>query len=125
MATTLVRPNAEPASSATCPPVKPVKKEAPLAHKVLLAFACLGFAATSLLLFKALAEPSLPYKVSQAPGGQLDSPAFLRTLEVLTNSQVRSHTSVELLPNGENYYPAELAALRQARQSINWEAYIF
>ncbi|HEX5707794.1 MAG TPA: phospholipase D-like domain-containing protein [Pyrinomonadaceae bacterium] len=77
------------------------------------------------LLFLALFEPGLAYKISAAPPASLDSPDFLRILEALTDSKVNSCTHVEVLTNGEIYYEAELQALREARRSINLEAYIF
>jgi cardiolipin synthase len=49
----------------------------------------------------------------------------LKQLEPLVNSKVTTNNQIEVFPNGENFYEAELASLRQAQRSINIEAYIF
>lgn len=77
------------------------------------------------LLFLALFEPGLPYIVSNPRQDSLDSEQFLNTLTALTNAQYGDQTKLEVLPNGENYYPAELDAIRNAKQTIHLEAYIF
>jgi cardiolipin synthase len=46
-------------------------------------------------------------------------------LSALTRGATRHYDKIELLTNGEVYYPAELDAIRQAKRSINLEAYIF
>jgi cardiolipin synthase len=79
----------------------------------------------SFLLFLALFEPGLAYKVSATPPPPIDSPEFLRVLEALTDSKVNTCTRVEVLTNGEVYYEAELQAIRAAERSVNLEAYIF
>ena len=43
----------------------------------------------------------------------------------LSDAQVHPRTRIEVLTNGEVYYEAELAAIREARHSVNLEAYIF
>ncbi len=82
--------------------------------------ALLGF-----LLFLALFEPILPYKISRPVAVPLDSEEFLRMLEALTDAQIHRRSRIEVLANGEVFYEAELAAIRAARHSINLEAYIF
>ena len=66
----------------------------------------------SFLLFLALFEPGLDYKISSPYSAPLDSPEFLRMLESITDSRVNDCTRVEVLTNGEVYYEAELQALR-------------
>jgi cardiolipin synthase A/B len=85
-----------------------------------VAILVLGF-----LLFIALFQPSLKYKITAATSESLNSPDFFRTLEALTDSKIEPHTSVDVLPNGENFYAAELEAIKNAQKSINLEAYIF
>jgi cardiolipin synthase A/B len=65
------------------------------------------------------------YQLSQRPSGDLTSPEFQRELEALAGSKLDPHTHVESLPNGTNFYEAELAAISAAQKSIDWEAYIF
>lgn len=77
------------------------------------------------LLFLALFEPNLEYRISEAPNSPLDSPEFRRILEMLTDSQLRHRTNVEVLTNGKVYFDAELEAIRAAQHSVHIEAYIF
>ncbi|HYO84104.1 MAG TPA: hypothetical protein VES20_22055, partial [Bryobacteraceae bacterium] len=60
------------------------------------------------LLFLALFEPVLPYRVSRSAAERLDDPHFVKTLEALTGAHLYSHSRLEVLTNGENYYEAEL-----------------
>jgi cardiolipin synthase len=55
----------------------------------------------------------------------VESETFLKQVEPLLNSKVTTNNQIEVFPNGENFYEAELASLRQAQRSINIEAYIF
>lgn len=79
----------------------------------------------ALMLFLALFEPGLPYTFAQRPSEPLDSQAFLRMLGALVDAEVHPRTEIEVLTNGETYFEAELAAIREARHSVNLEAYIF
>lgn len=54
-----------------------------------------------------------------------DSDRFLEIVEALTDAEVNHSGKVEVLTNGPAFYPAELEAIRNARQSVNLEAYIF
>ena len=90
-----------------------------------LVIAIIAIAAQSLLLFLALFEPGLDYKITHPTACAPDSAEFLRILEALTDAQVTRHSSIEVLTNGENYYEAELACMRRAVSNINIEAYIF
>jgi cardiolipin synthase len=93
-----------------------------------LAFFALQWIAIVFLAFMlvlALFEPSLPYKVTAIPSDPLDSPGFQRLLASLAGSHGHDGCKVEVLTNGEVYYEAELAAIREARHSVNLEAYIF
>ena len=85
-----------------------------------IAIAVLGF-----LLFMALFQPSLKYRITAHTSESLNSPDFFRTLEALTDSKLEPHTEVEVLPNGENFYVAELDAIKNAQKNVNLEAYIF
>jgi cardiolipin synthase len=85
----------------------------------------IAIAVLSLMLFLALFEPALPYKLSRPPADAVDSPEFLRVLGALAGGQVHERSRIEVLTNGEVYYAAELEAMAQAQQSINLEAYIF
>jgi cardiolipin synthase A/B len=82
-------------------------------------------AVVAFMLFLALFEPGLDYKVERTESCDLDSPDFLRMIEALTDAQARRTCAVEVLTNGEVYYEAELEAISRARGSVNLEAYIF
>lgn len=87
--------------------------------------AIVAIVAQGFLLFLALFEPGLDYRISAGETAPLDSPDLLRMLEAITDSRVNDCTRVEVLTNAEVYYEAELQAIRGARQSVNLEAYIF
>lgn len=87
--------------------------------------AIIAIAFLSLMLFLALFEPSLPYKITHAPAVSIDSKEFLHIIEALSDAQIHPRTRINILTNGEVYYEAELEAISKARHSINIEAYIF
>ncbi|HST22523.1 MAG TPA: phospholipase D-like domain-containing protein [Blastocatellia bacterium] len=87
--------------------------------------ATIAIAFLALMLFLALFEPGLRYKIRASPPVPLDSEDFQRILSALADAQVHKYNRIEVLTNGEVYYEAELAAIRNARHNINIEAYIF
>jgi cardiolipin synthase len=93
--------------------------------KVLSILALVALILQSGLLFLALFEPGLPYRVSKSPAVKLDSERYVRTLEALTGAHLHQYSSFEVLTNGDQFYMAQLDAIRQAKRSINLEAYIF
>lgn len=91
-----------------------------------LVIACIAIVAQSLLLYLALFEPGLDYRVRAPQDAGLETPKFLYALEALTDSKAHlCECRIEVLTNGENYYEAELAAIAKAEESVNLEAYIF
>jgi cardiolipin synthase len=90
-----------------------------------LVIAVIAIAALSFLLFLALFEPGLDYKISTKASASLDSEEFIYQLEALTDAKANRRNCIEVLTNGEVYYEAELAAIRAAKKSVNLEAYIF
>jgi cardiolipin synthase len=90
-----------------------------------LVLSWIGLAFLSLMLFLALFEPSLPYRISKRPPLPLDSNQFRRLVAALGSGSFHPRNKIDVLQNGEVYYPAELEAIRQARHSVNIEAYIF
>jgi len=76
------------------------------------------------VLLLVLFEPGLEYKV-EAPAEPIDSRDFLCLVGALSDAQVHHDSRVEVLANGSTFYEAELEAIRNARRSINLEAYIF
>ncbi len=90
-----------------------------------LVIAIIAIAFLSFLLFLALFEPGLDYKISLKPTVSLESEEFIYLLEALTDAKANRHTRIEVLTNGDVYYEAELAAIRAAEKSVTLEAYIF
>lgn len=90
-----------------------------------LVIAIIAIAVLSFLLFLALFEPGLDYRIRTRPAAALDSEEFVCLLEAVTDAKANRRSRVEVLTNGAVYYEAELAAIRAAQKSINLEAYIF
>jgi cardiolipin synthase len=88
-----------------------------------LSVAVLAWQAFQLLM--ALFAPVIRYHIERLEVPAIDSEKFLRTLEALTDAQVNHHSTLKVLTNGEEFYNAELQAIREATRSINLEAYIF
>ena len=107
--------------------VRPETKDQPKprTYKWFFVAALIALVIQSGMLFLAFFGPTLPYDVHRAPADQLDSPQFVHTLEALTAAHLHPQTRVEVLTNGDVFYPAELAAIRAARRTVNLEAYIF
>jgi cardiolipin synthase len=78
-----------------------------------------------LMLYFALFQRGLPYRVGRPPADPLDSQEFRHTLSALAGSALQPSSRVEVLTNGEVFYEAELHAIREAKESIHLEAYIF
>lgn len=87
--------------------------------------ATLAIAFLAFLLFLALFEPTLRYRVSHPPSEPIDSEHFCRVLAVLADSAIFRSTAIEVLTNGEVFYEQILDALSRAKKTINIEAYIF
>jgi cardiolipin synthase len=85
--------------------------------------AILAFAILGLLVLLLLFEPGLEYGV-EAPRYPLDSNEYLRLLGALADAQVHDQSKVSVLTNGDQYWPAELEAIRSAKRCITIEAYI-
>jgi len=59
------------------------------------------------------------------PSLEIEKPAFAATLVGYTGVPVVGSNQVEILLNGDNIFPAKLAAIRSARKSINYADYVF
>jgi len=87
-------------------------------HAVLRWFAVISMLAIISWIFIDLFGPVPKYQLSQRPQAELNSPEFVRELEALAASRVEQHTQIEALPNGVNFYEAEMAALKSAKKRI-------
>ncbi|HVG34936.1 MAG TPA: phospholipase D-like domain-containing protein [Pyrinomonadaceae bacterium] len=90
-----------------------------------LVIAIIAIAVLSFMLFLALFEPGLDYKISTPSTEPIESDQFLCILEAITDAKINYQNRIEVLTNGEVYYEAELEAIRAAHSSVNLEAYIF
>jgi cardiolipin synthase len=86
--------------------------------------AILAFAILGLLVFLVLFDPGLEYEV-ESPKYPLDSNEYLRLLGALADAQVHDQSRLSVLTNGNQYFPAELEAIRNAKHCVTIEAYIF
>ncbi len=77
------------------------------------------------LILLGLFAPGLRYSLAVPVNVPIDAQAFLSELEPLTGSKITYNNQIEVIEDGENFYQAELDMMRQARHSINVEAYIF
>lgn len=94
-------------------------------HTAFIVIAAIAIGIQSFILFLAFFGPELPYRIQQAPEEPIDSQGFLSLIAVLTDSQTHKTNELEVLTNGDKFYEAELAAIRDAKYTINLEAYIF
>jgi cardiolipin synthase len=83
----------------------------------------LGGAFLLWLVIVVMFAPHIPYHI----GAELDagSDHFVRVLESTCLTHLTSGNRVEVLTNGSAFYPAMLAAIRSARESVTMECYIF
>lgn len=85
----------------------------------------ISIAILAFLLFLSLFEPTLRYKMSEPVRAPIDSEFFLKILASLADASIHKNTRIEVLANGEVFYPAVLEAISRAKRSINLEAYVF
>ncbi len=94
-------------------------------HKALRIFALGGMLLFIGWIAVALFEPTPAYRLSERAASPVTSPEFLREIQGITGAKLGDNTRVEPIYNGENYYEAEIAAMRAAQHSVDLEAYIF
>ena len=94
-------------------------------YRVLRWFAVISMLAIISWVLIDLFGPIPKYQLNNQPSADLSSREYVQQLEAVAASRVEPHTHIEALPNGANFYEAEIAAIKAAKQSVNWEAYIF
>ena len=87
--------------------------------------AVIAILALCVMVLVGLFAPGLRYSLVNPVAVPIDSAEFLNELEPLVNSKITRNNLIEVIENGDHFYEAELDAMRQARHSINLEAYIF
>jgi cardiolipin synthase A/B len=78
---------------------------------------------TACLLLAGCAQNNAP--VTRLPTVELDDPGSYQTLEAYAGSPIVAGNAVRILLNGEQIFPALLAAIRSARTSITYAQYFF
>jgi cardiolipin synthase len=73
----------------------------------------------------ALFAPGPDYKLTGIPAAPLDSDLLIHEIQSMTGARITHLNTIEPIPNGNNFYEAELDAIKNARFTINLEAYIF
>jgi cardiolipin synthase len=72
-----------------------------------------------------LLGPPKKYRVNPDRLPPVDSDQLRDYISNMTDAQAHADTRVSVLTNGDAFYPAEIAAIRAARHSVNLEAYEF
>jgi cardiolipin synthase len=70
-----------------------------------------------------LFTPHIPYHIQADVDARSDH--FVHVLESTLQCHLEHDNRVEILTNGDRFYPAMLDAIRQARETISMECYIF
>jgi cardiolipin synthase A/B len=70
-----------------------------------------------------LFTPHIPYHIQADVDACSDH--FVHVLESTLQAHLEHHNRVEILTNGDRFYPSMLDAIRQARETISMECYIF
>jgi cardiolipin synthase len=83
----------------------------------------IGAAFVVWLVLVLLFAPHIPYKLD-API-DLSSDHFIRMIEAACQGAYKRGNKIEVLTDGPAFYPAMLAAIRSARETVNMEVYMF
>src|SRR5512135_1719618 len=90
-----------------------------------MVIAMIAIVAQAIVLLVALFERGLRYRIDQPELQDMDEGQFLRTLEAVTDARLSRETQLDVFTNGEQFYEAELAAIKAAQRAVHLEAYIF
>jgi cardiolipin synthase len=75
------------------------------------------------LIVAVLFTPHIPYYIESNIDATSDH--FSHVLESICQTHLEPGNRVDVLTNGDTFYPAMLEAIRAARETVNMEAYIF
>jgi cardiolipin synthase len=83
----------------------------------------IGGAFVTWLIVAMLFTPHIPYHIE----GEIDacSDHFLHVVESTCQTHLQDGNRIDILTNGDQFYPAMLDAIQSARETINMECYIF
>ena len=97
----------------------------PRSTRAAWAAAAVAMTLVAVLLYANFTSPDQPIEHAIAHRYATRDPQFLRTMTHLLGPSVLPGNRVTTLLNGDQAFPAMLAAIRSAKRSINLEAYIF
>src|SRR5262245_8987702 len=83
----------------------------------------IGAAFLAWLTIVTLFTPAVPYHLETRIDPEDDH--FITVLEAACHACMQHGNSIEILTNGDKYYPAMLEAIAGARDTISMECYIF
>lgn len=95
------------------------------AYKVLAVLSLIALVMQTSMLFLSLFEEPLPYVIANPGREPVDSPQFEEILAKLTGGGWSDRNRVDVLTNGDTFYPAELDAIEHAQRFVHIECYIF
>jgi len=75
------------------------------------------------LILAVLFTPHIPYHIETAIDARSDH--FVHVLESTCQTHLEHGNRVDILTNGDRFYPAMLEAIRAARETVTMECYIF
>ncbi len=75
------------------------------------------------LILVLLFTPHIPYYIEMRIDGTSDH--FIHVLESTCHTSLKPANRIEIFTNGDQFYPAMLAAIAGAAETINFECYIF
>jgi cardiolipin synthase A/B len=84
-----------------------------------------GFGVLATFVWQNLSPDRRELRAPVAPQVRAESGAFQRTMNGLFGSNVSGGNRIETLQNGDEIFPAMLAAIRDAVQTVNFETYIY
>src|ERR1700730_14711044 len=83
----------------------------------------IGGAFVTWLILAVLLTPHIPYHIECEIDARSDH--LVHVLESTCQTHLQDGNRVDILTDGDNFYPAMLDAIRGARETINMECYIF
>ncbi len=89
----------------------------------MLYFTIIGAAFIAWLILVTLFTPAIPYHVESQVDPRTDQ--FIHVLESACQTTLEHGNRVEIFTDGPAFYPAMIAAIRAARETVNMECYIF
>jgi cardiolipin synthase A/B len=82
-----------------------------------------GGAFIAWIILVMLFTPHVPYHIEADVDSE--SPHFTHVLQSTCHTTLRAGNRVDVLTNGDRFYPAMLQAIHEARETVNVECYIF